>query len=440
MKQETKDRKNLLYNGVSWSIADAFTTPFLVPLGLALGASKVVIGSITALQNLGMLLSQVPGSEIVWIVRKRRAVNNACEFLAKMSWLAIVFIPFLSPESWLAVLLAAVFVSSFFVNLSYPAWTSFIADVIPKEIRGRYFANRNTYMGLAAILVTIFVGFYLDLFPKDDLIGFSSIFLLGFIFGITAIAYFAMIKGSKLKLPEHHLHDYLKVGGNFGRFLTFNAYFGFTYMIASPFFAVYMLDNLGMGYADYALFSAIAAFAGLVSQKRWGGLIDKFGSRPTMIIAIFGAALVPLFFIFLTPSNMIWLIPVQILSGIAWAGVGLTNFSMFLDTTEGDHRLMEAADYNIITIIPMIFAPVIGGYIAENYVIVLSGIPLIFLISTLLRLGSLPLLARIKEPHVKKEYETGYVFRHFVSIHPVRGLMQEFRAVNKEIKYLTRKL
>jgi len=440
MKQETKDRKNLFYNGINWSIADAFTTPFLVPFGLALGASNLVIGTITSLQNLGMLLSQVPGSEIVWAVRKRRAVNNACEFLAKMSWLAIVFIPFLPPESWLTVLLAAVFVSSFFVNLSYPAWTSFIADVVPKEIRGRYFANRNTYMGLAAIMVLIFVGFYLDLFPKDDLMGFSSIFLLGFIFGIAAIAYFAMIRGSKLNLSEHHLHDYLRIGGNFRRFLTFNAYFGFAYMIASPFFAVYMLDNLRMGYADYAMFSAIAAFAGLVSQKHWGRLIDKFGSRPTMFIGVLGAALVPLVFIFVTPSTLIWLIPVQIISGVAWAGVGLANFNMFLDTTEGDKRIVQTADYNIITIVPMIFAPLVGGIIAESYAFPLAGIPLVFAVSAILRLGALPLLSRVKESHIKKEYETGYVFRHFVSIHPVRGMMQEFRAVNKEIRHFAKKL
>jgi len=440
MKQATKDKRNLLYNGVTWSMADAFTMPFLVPLGLALGASKIVIGTITSLQNLGMLLSQVPGSEIVWIVRKRRAVNNVCEFLAKTSWLAIVLIPFLPADSWLTVLLAAVFLSSFFVNLSYPAWTSFLADVVPKEIRGRYFANRNTYMGLASIIVTIFVGFYLDIFPKGSLLGFSSIFLFGFVFGILAIIYFALIRGSKLRLPQHHLHDYLNIRGNFGRLLAFNAYFGFAYMIASPFFAVYMLQNLGMGYADYALFSAIAAFAGLVSQKHWGALIDKFGARPTMFIGVVGAAFVPLLFIFVTPSTLLWLIPVQILSGVAWAGVGLINFNMFLDTTDDEKRVFQTADYNIITTLPMIFAPIIGGYIAENWTLAMAGIPLLFLISTILRLSALPLLSRIKEPHVKREYATSFVLRQFVTVHPARGLAHEIRTANKEIKHLVRKL
>jgi MFS family permease len=159
-----------------------------------------------------------------------------------------------------------------------------------------------------------------------------------------------------------------------------------------------------------------------------------------MFIGVVGAAFVPLLFIFVTPSTMLWLIPVQILSGVAWAGVGLINFSMFLDTTDDEKRVFQTADYNIITTLPMIFAPIIGGYIAENWTLAMAGIPLLFLISTILRLSALPLLSRIKEPHVKKEYDTSFVLRQFVTVHPARGLAHEIRTANKEIKHLVRKL
>lgn len=434
MTRESKDRKNLLKNGIWWSAADAFTTPFIIPLALVMGASNLIVGFVNSLQNLGLLLSQVPGSELVWILHKRRALNNACEFVAKSSWLLIVAVPFLPPESWLTVLLVAVSISSFFVNMSYPAWSSFIADVIPKAFRARYLANRSMWMGFVSIIITLAVGFYLDMFPKGDLSGFSSIFLFGFFAGMVAIFYFSRIRGSKLRLPEHHMRDYLRIGGNFKKYLIFMSYFNFAYMIASPFFAVYMLENLRMSYGDYVMFTAIAAFAGLVSQKRWGKVIDKLGERPTMFIAIVGAAFVPFLYIFINPYNMFLLVPVQILSGIAWAGVGLVNFNMFLDTTEADKRIVQTADYNIITTIPMIIAPVIGGYIAQNVTFVLSGIPLVFLIATILRLSSLSLLKKVKEPHVERDYAPEYVFRVFVSIHPVRGLLHEVRAIDKSIQ------
>jgi len=440
MSQGTKDRKNLLRNGVWWSAADAFTTPFIIPFALVLGATNVVVGLINSLQNLGGLLSQVPGSELVWILRRRRALNNACEFIAKNSWLLIVAIPFLPADSWLTVLLVAVFVSSFFANLSYPAWASFIADVIPKGVRARYLANRNMWMGVISIIITLAVGFYLDLFPKEDLSGFSSIFLFGFMAGIISIFYFSRIRGSKLKLPEHHFHDYFRIDRNFGKYLVFISYFNFTYMIASPFFTVYLLVNLNMDYGAYVLFTAIAAFAGLTFQKHWGKIVDRFGDRPTMFIAIVGAALVPFSYIFVNPSNLFLLIPIQVLSGVAWAGVWLVNFNMFLDTTRAENRIIQTADYNIITTIPMIIAPVIGGYIAENMVFVLSGIPLLFMVATILRLSSLPLLRKMKEPHIKRDYAPDYVFRVFVSVHPVRGLMHEIRAINKEVGRLKKKL
>jgi hypothetical protein len=45
----------------------------------------------------------------------------------------------------------------------------------------------------------------------------------------------------------------------------------------------------------------------------------------------------------------------------------------------------------------------------------------------------LALLKNIKEEHVKKKYETGQVLRVFVSVHPVRGMVHEIRAVGKKI-------
>jgi MFS family permease len=427
------DKKNLLRNGAWWSAADAFTTPFIIPFALAIGATNIAIGLINSLQYLSVLVSQVPGSEMVWVFKRRRLINNACEFLAKCSWLLVLAIPFLPPDSQLTVLIVSVALSSFFVNLSYPAWTSYIAELIRKEIRGRYFASRNMWMGFVSIIISLAVGFYLDLFQKGNLLGFVSIFVFGFFAGIMAITYFAKIKLKEAKLPKHSLLDYLNITKRMKRFLTFAAYFNFSYMLASPFMVVYMFENLKMDYGSYVLFAAIAAFAGLLSQKHWGRLIDKFGSRPMISIAVMGAALVPFFYIFINPSNLLFLIPVQLLSGVAWAGVGLVTFNMFLDTSEQEGRVIQTADYNMLTTFPMVIAPLIGGIIAQNFVFLLSGIPLVFLLSTALRFSSLALLKNIKEEHVKKKYETGQVLRVFVSVHPVRGMVHEIRAVGKKI-------
>jgi len=432
MKQ-TKDMRNLLRNGIWGSTADAFTAPFIIPFALALGATELVIGIINSLQNLGMLASQVPGAEIVWFFRKRKMINVACEILAKTSWLAIVLIPFLPSDSWLTVMIVSITLSSFFVNLSYPAWTSFIADVVPKEFRGRYFGNRNMWMGFAAIIASVAAGFYLDLFPKGNLLGFSSIFLFGVIAGIIAVGYYSRLRGKPVRLAEHSFRDYLKVTGNMRRFLAFTAFFNFSYMIASPFFAVYMLNNLGMDYGSYVLFAAIAAFAGLVSQRHWGRLMDKFGCRPMIGISVVGAAFVPFLYIFINQQNLLMLIPVQILSGVAWAGVGLVTFNMFLDVSDRKKLVTQTANYNIIATLPMVIAPIIGGLVAQNLSFIIPGIPLVFLLSSILRFSSLALLKDLKESHVKRMYSTEHAFRVFVSIHPVKGLVHEIRTVEKRM-------
>ena len=312
--------------------------------------------------------------------------------------------------------------------------------MIPKKIRGRYFANRNMYMGLVSIIIILGVGFYLDLFPEDNLLGFSSIFLFGFIAGMIAIHYFSKIKGTKLKLPKHKIWDYFRISGNFKRFLEFNAFFSFAHLIASPFFVVYMLKNLDMGYSAFVMFAAMSAFAGLVSQKHWGTLLDRFGEKPTLTVCVIGAAIMPLLYLFINPGNLIWLIPVQITGGFVWAGLGLATFGMFLDTTKDENRVIQTADYNIVSTMPMIFAPLVGGLIVENVSFVLTGIPLVFVTASVLRLSSLLLLRRVKEPHVKRDYPAEHVFRMFVAVNPFRGFVHQIKTVDKVIHRIGKRL
>jgi len=139
------------------------------------------------------------------------------------------------------------------------------------------------------------------------------------------------------------------------------------------------------------------------------------------VIGILGTALVPLIYLFVTPSTLWLIVPAQIISGIAWAGVSLSTFNLLLDFTKPKTRATEIAQHTMLVAIPMIIAPIFGGILADNIKhFVISGIPFVFLASTILRALSAWLMFQIREPRAKKEYHPLYVFERAISVHPER--------------------
>ena len=141
-----------------------------------------------------------------------------------------------------------------------------------------------------------------------------------------------------------------------------------------------------------------------------------------------GTAIVPLIYLFVTKQNIWMIVPAQILSGVVWAGADITGLNLLLDFTHKKRRAFEIAEYQIFTIFPIIIASILGGIIADNVVFILSGIPLVFALTIVLRVASALMVLKIKEPRVKKEYPLSYVFRE-MTIHPIKGLEQRVRFV-----------
>ena len=85
---------------------------------------------------------------------------------------------------------------------------------------------------------------------------------------------------------------------NFGRFTIFSSLVTFATAIASPFFAVYMLRELGFSYFEFTLIIISSIFANFIFQPFWGKFADKFGN--INVIKLCG------FFIFLVP--LLWFV------------------------------------------------------------------------------------------------------------------------------------
>ena len=429
-----KNQRLLLLSGGSWAIFDALTSAFLVAFALFFGASNFVIGFLGAMPYIVSLIIEVPGAKLAEFF-SRKKICIIAQGISRISWILIILTPYFfikTPLLLLTIFFAWIKITDI---LTEPSWTSLIADIVPLKIRGIFFGTRNAIIGIAGMISAIIGGFYLDLFPKTDPAGFTTMFTTGIFFALISIILLTKIKEPKNIDHTHHtLKDFFSINGDFKKFCAFAVFFNFAVMLASPFFSVFMLKNLNLSYSYFMLISGISTLARILAQHRIGILTDKFGDKQIALISVFGTAFVPLLFLFVTPHNLWLLIAAQILSGIVWAGADLTLFNLLLDLTKPEKRASQIAAYAMIISIPNIVAPLIGGLIADYATVyVLQGIPLIFTISFLLRLFTAVPLYAIKEPRAHKTYPLTHVFLHAITIHPTRGFDYRLKIVAKKL-------
>ena len=78
---------------------------------------------------------------------------------------------------------------------------------------------------------------------------------------------------------------------NFGRFVIYIFLFNFSVMIASPFFSVYMLEELKLSYLWFTIINLSQAVSIVIFMLVWGKFADKYGNKKLLTI---GSVLVPI--------------------------------------------------------------------------------------------------------------------------------------------------
>lgn len=387
------------------AIANGFTSPFIIPLLLLLGANNIVIGIVAALPHMASIIAQVPGVKIIDFFKKRVNILILFDVVKTITLVSIIAALFIVPQGPIPLILAALFVRYIAGNLAHPSWISLLADIVPKKIRGVFFAKRNAFIEFGAAAAFFSGGFFLDYFIGRKVLGFASLFAIASIFATASVFMFKRIKEPRCRDRDHSLKSAL-MSHDLKRFIRFVAFFNFAFMIASPFFTVYKLTNLKMSYTLFVASLATAAIAKIASQPRWGKLADKYGDKPVAMVAVLGTALVPLFFLFIRPETFWLVFFAEALSGMAWAGFDIATLNLLLDETDSRKRAVQTAEYSVIVSIPLIIAPIIGGLLAQyaHNAFLIKGISFVFALSFILRASSAAFLLKLREPRAKREY------------------------------------
>jgi len=431
--------KDSIKEGSFASVMRGAGDTYITPFALAIGANSFQIGLIKSLTGLLAPFAQLKGSKLMEKYSRKRVIITFVALQALM-WFPIIFLAvlflqgnFLIQLPYLLIILYILY--AVFGALASPAWFSLMGDIVPNNTRGRYFSKRSRITSFVTLIITLGAAFVLDYFKTKGiaLVGFSIIFSIAGICRLYSAKLFKNHYEPKLKLEKGYyfsFFNFLKTGlkTNFGKFALFVALFYFVSNIAGPFFAVYMLKDLGFSYINYMILTISSTIAGLLFLPFWGKISDKYGNRVTLLIS---SIIIPFFpFLWLFFKTPYLLIIPQAISGLAWAGFSLSASNFIYDSVSVNRRGLCVAYYNILIGIGIFIGALIGGAVIQYIPITFMNIFLfIFLVSAILRaLVVLVFIKKIKEERKVTKATPVLIAKDFARM---EGIMQDIGVVKK---------
>ena len=360
---------------------------------LSLGASDSSIAHFVAIASLTSLAQILSSSLLIRRIKRKKAFVILMGCLFSLMRFTVVLIPlFLAQPLRVPAIGLLVGMGLVCWHVGAPVYMGWQANVIPEGNRARFLGRQNIANLLAGIVASYLAGWFLDLFPgPDKYAGFVTIFAVATLLGL-----FAFLNMSRVPFVESGDDS---AAGSFltpfrdRRFVKLLLFFGslnFAWMLATPFYNVFMLKSLGIGYTTVAILNSFFMATMVVGSKVVGDLADRYGSKVVLTILILPAILTPVLWTFNRPDNY-GLIPFAMaINGIIFSGsLVAVNAQLFSIVPKGPDRSTYFAAWFTTVFLFQAAAPLLGGSLVsalESTRFVVFGFPvgnlqLIFLCS-----------------------------------------------------------
>lgn len=373
-----------------------------------LEAGATLIGLLFGLTYFSQAL-QFPAA---WMTSRfgRRRVAIWGHAASRLLLLGLVPLPFLplsttAKQAWLLTLLSA---SAVLVMVGHNAWLTWVTDLVPARIRGRFFGKRTAYATFVGTSVALLAGHWID--RARELGDMSKTLSLMAAIGFTAGLLTTWLM-SKQHEPGNEPDERMRFGDLKAPFVheatrrllayqvLWNAAVGLTISVT----AVYMLRELHVGFVGVGLYNATLALSRVLSAPHWGRAIDRLGSRPVLVFCAIGAALTSSLWVAIVPGQ-IGLIALEAgLTGLLMAGHEIALFAIPMAVVPQKNRPVHLAAFAMVGGIAFGIASTAGGM--ASAMLASAAIPLgprlLFVVSSLGRLGAAVLGSSLIEPNAR---------------------------------------
>jgi MFS family permease len=366
-----------------------------------LGFNDFAFGVLAAIPFLATF-GQVPATIIVEKTGLRKHLFIYAGTISRLLWLVIAVIPWILPvpsNSAVLMLLVVLGVSSFLASLGGPAWFSWMGDLIPRRIRGRYMANRQLVTGSVQVVAVIGLGVLLDSVTQAQaaetatgqhllMVVLSVLLAVSALFGMTDILLFYRVR--EVLPPRHEkprppvvdirvsrpspfgwwsyplyllrygvevfrqviidpLHD-----SAFRIYVLYAGIMTFAATVSGWFVILFSMETLGFNKlgVNFQLM-VLGPVGGILGSRIWGKLIDRWGRRPVLIVATSGLIL----------SMGSWMLVTRDLPQPAWLSEAVASMDHSLTQLIGRETSLIGENTSATTYIICAFAGgLLGGF------------------------------------------------------------------------------
>ena len=374
---------------------------------LWVGATESNIAHFVSIASFASLAQLISSSLIISRIRHKKTFVILMGILFSLVRFLIVLIPLLS-FSTLHVPLIGLLVGAGLVcwHFGAPVYVNWQAQLIPEDIRARFLGRQSISSLLTGIAASYFSGWYLDLFQDTDkYTGFLTIFAGASLLGVYAFLNMARVPfiqtegdktGGSLFTP---FRDH-----RFRKLVLFFASWNFSWVLANPFYNVFMLKTLGINYTTVAVLTSLNLVGMVAGSKIAGGLTDRYGSKAVLQLLLLPAIFTPFLWVFNRPDNYILIPFAMFINGFIFSGSLVSvNALLFGLVPEGQSRTTYFASWSCTTFLAFAIGPLVSSTMVEafepiqfillNYPV--GNLQLVFLVSAAVMIVPNLLLRRV---------------------------------------------
>jgi MFS family permease len=365
-------------DGVCSQVRDSLLSgPLLVGYALLLGASNVGVGALSALGPATQVL-QLPTVALIERWRARKAICWWAAFVARVTWLGVLVVPWaLPPAARPMGLFALLLAASALGTVSGAAWNPWIRDFLPEDLRNRAFARRIAIATTTGAVLSLLAGLAVaELGTRlgSAVGGYVVVLGAGATAALLGLVFLGRIPEPAMPPATHRpWRDIIGAplrNTEFRSLVAFLATWTFAVNLSTPFFTVYLLRRLGLPMAVVIAFAVLSQLTAALVVRAWGAMADRFSTlavlRVSCAVFLLAVACWPV----VGQAGAHWLViggltAIHILGGLSTAGVNLASGTVAMELAPRGGAAGYLATNALITGAASALAPILGGLSAD---------------------------------------------------------------------------
>jgi MFS family permease len=338
-----------------------------------------LIGLLASLPFLTQL-AQLPSIALVERLRARKAIAVWSSVFGRMMLGTMALLPF-AGASAPSLLIGMTLALCLLAAVGGCAWNSWMRDFVPEERMGRIFARRTAWATITTVVAGIGAALCLEYTQEGSRqrdLAFAALYLAGCLAGLASAAIVARIPEPAMAQSgprTMRLVDLLREpvsDANFRKLLGFLASWQFAVNLATPFFTVYLVRQLGYSMPVVMVLAVASQLANAFALRSWGVLSDRFSNKSVLLVAapayiacIVGMAVASQ--IGHATLQLGFLTGLHLLMGSSVAGVTLATTNIGLKLSPRGMASSYLAATAVVTALAAGAAPIIGGLFADFF-------------------------------------------------------------------------